>query len=134
MLTAASCAGRSDRDEAAQPVAPDSVFIDAVNEHFYDARVHAVYDGGQRRSLGTIAGNGGSTRTAIAWEPHALIFVVSFIISGASYVSQPVEVTRGENIEVRLPANIDQSGFFRRVRSDARLSTARASPARATAP
>lgn len=91
-----------------------------MNDNFYDARIHAVYRGGQRRSLGTIAGNGGSTRTALAWEPHSLVFEVSFIISGASYVSQPVDVARGESIEVRLPANIDQSGFFRRVRSDAR--------------
>lgn len=120
-----SCAGRSDRGEAGPFPAADSVFIDAVNENFYDARVHAVYNGGQRRSLGTIAGNGGTTRTAIAWEPHSLAFEVSFIISGASYVSQPLDVSRNEIVEVRLPPNIDESGFFRRVRTDARPEAAR---------
>lgn len=134
-ITAASCAGRQNGDGAAQPADTDSIFIDAVNEHFYDARIHAVYTGGQRRSLGTVAGNGGSTRTAIAWEPHSLVFEISFIISEASYVSQPVDVSRGQNIELRLPPNIDQSGFFRRVRRDGRLSASHAStPALASSP
>ncbi|HSK21371.1 MAG TPA: hypothetical protein VK912_19600 [Longimicrobiales bacterium] len=112
LILSAACAGRQERDGAA---APEDVVIEAFNDHFYDARVHAVYTGGQRRSLGTIPGNGGTTRTALAWEPHALVFEVSFIISGAEYVSLPVEVSPGEHVEVRLPPNIDQSGFFRRV-------------------
>lgn len=110
LVLSAGCAGRQARDEAV----PENVVIEAFNDHFYDARVHAVYTGGQRRSLGTIPGNGGSTRAMLAWEPHALVFEVSFIISGAEYVSHPVEVSPGEHLEVRLPPNIDQSGFFRR--------------------
>ena len=112
LILVAACAGRQERDDAA---APENVVIEAFNDHFYDARVHAVYTGGQRRSLGTIPGNGGSTRTVLAWEPHALVFEVSFIISGAEYASLPVEVSPGEHVEIRLPPNIDQSGFFRRV-------------------
>jgi hypothetical protein len=114
-LTAAACAGRRSGERGASQTAADSVFIDALNDNYFDARVHAVYTGGQRRSLGTVVGNGGRTRTALAWEPHALVFEVTFIISGAAYVSHPVEVMRGEELEVRLPPNIDESGFFRRV-------------------
>jgi hypothetical protein len=114
LLLSTGCAGRYD-SPAAEPSQPDSIYIDALNEHFYDARVHAVFTGGQRRSLGTIVGNGGQARTAVMWEPHALVFEISFIISGAEYVSQPLNVSRGEVVELRLPANIDQSGFFRRV-------------------
>lgn len=112
LILIAGCASRQERDDAA---VAENIVIEAFNDHFYDARVHAVYTGGQRRSLGTVPGNGGSTRTALAWEPHALVFEVSFIISGAEYVSLPVEVTPGEHFELRLPPNIDQSGFFRRV-------------------
>lgn len=123
-LLVAGCASRYDTDDA-YPAEADNIYIETLNENFYDARVHAVYTGGQRRSLGTIAGNGGRSSATLAWEPHALVFEVSFIISGASYLSHPIEVSRGEHIEVRLPANIDQSGFFRRVR---RSSTATARP------
>lgn len=115
-LTSAACARRQYDTPDTAPALPDSIFVDAYNDHFYDARVHAVYAGGQRRSLGTIGGNGGHTRVALVWEPHALVFEIDFIISGLTYVSQPIDVTRGEIVEVRLPPNIDQSGFFRRVR------------------
>ncbi|MGH7449201.1 MAG: hypothetical protein ACRELT_16630 [Longimicrobiales bacterium] len=114
-LTATACAARQNSDGVESPASADSIFIDALNENFYDARVHAVYTGGQRRSLGTIAGNGGRTQTALPWEPHALVFEVSFILSGAAYESHPLEVARGQQVEVRLPPNIDGSGFFRRV-------------------
>jgi hypothetical protein len=114
-LLGAACAGGKDGDRAARPAPIDSIFIETLNDNFYEARIHAVYKGGQRRSLGTIAGNGGRARTAIPWEPRALTFEVLFIIGGAAYVSYPVDVSRGESIEVRLPPNIDQSGFFRRV-------------------
>ncbi|MBR9991180.1 MAG: hypothetical protein KFH98_15570 [Gemmatimonadetes bacterium] len=114
LLFSTGCAGRYD-SQAETSAEADSIYIDTLNENFYDARVHAVYTGGQRRSLGTIVGNGGYTRTAVMWEPHALVFEISFIISGAQYVSQPLNVSRGEVVDLRLPANIDQSGFFRRV-------------------
>ena len=114
-LFGAACAGRGDHDAATLPAVPDSIFVAASNENFYDARVHAVFAGGQRRSLGTIAGNGGRTQMALGWEPRALTFEISFVISGAAYVSYPVDVSRGQHIEVRLPPNIEQSGFFRRI-------------------
>lgn len=114
-LLGAACAGNRDGFDGAVPALPDSIFVEALNEHFYDARIHAVYVGGQRRTLGTIAGNGGQIERALQWEPHALVFEVSFLISGARYVSYPLDVSRGELVEVRLPPNIDQSGFFRRV-------------------
>jgi hypothetical protein len=114
-LLSASCARGKSGGRAGQLVQADSIYIETLNDNFYEARIHAVYEGGQRRSLGTIAGNGGRSRTAIPWEPRALKFEVLFIIGGSAYVSYPVDVSSGESIEVRLPPNIDQSGFFRRV-------------------
>jgi hypothetical protein len=93
----------------------ESIVVNAVNENFYDARIHAQYDGGQRRSLGTIAGNGGRSRTVIAWEPRSLVFVIVLLTEGSTYVSQAVDVPAGDSIDVRVPANISESGFFRRV-------------------
>lgn len=114
LLGAAACTGTRELDPAAPPGLPDSIFVEAFNDNFYDARVHAVF-GGKRLTLGTIPGNGGHTETALAWEPRELVFEVSFVISGKAYVSLPVDVARGGHVEVRLPQNIDASGFFRRV-------------------
>ncbi|MBI4419263.1 MAG: hypothetical protein HY560_00410 [Gemmatimonadetes bacterium] len=97
------------------PEPPDSVVVEVVNDNFYDARIHAAYDGGHRLSLGTIAGNGNRAEVTIPWEPRPIVFQILFIIGGTAYVSHPVEVERGDIIEVRLPRNIDMSGFFRRV-------------------
>lgn len=108
--------GKSAKRQAGTP--PDSVFVDVLNEHYYDARIHAVYSGGQRRSLGTIAGNGGRARRGLAWEPRALLFEVVFVTDGSAYVSYPMDVAAGNSIEIRLPSNIDESGFFRRMRRD----------------
>lgn len=102
-------------DDAALPALPDSVFVEVTNDHFYDARIHAIYDGGQRHALGTIHGNGGHTEVALGWQPRPLSFWISFIIGGQAYVSHPVDVGRGDVVEVRLPPNIESSGFFRRV-------------------
>ena len=35
----------------------DSVFVEVVNDNYYDARIHVVYDGGGRFTLGTVPGN-----------------------------------------------------------------------------
>lgn len=118
-LTAAlgSCAGL--RSEASEPgTARDSVYVEAVNDHFYDARIHAIYAGGQRQSLGTIPGNGGEARLTIPWEPRALTFQIMFVVGGQTYRSLSVDVDRNERLELRIPPNIDSSGFFRRIGDD----------------
>lgn len=114
-LSMAACSWMRGTDDPYSEGGSDSVYIDAVNDHYYDARIHAVYTGGQRRSLGTVAGNGGEVERAIRWEPHALVFEIEFVVSGAMYATHPLDVSRGEQIELRLPPNIEQSGFFRRV-------------------
>jgi hypothetical protein len=112
----ASLPGVSKEDRAGGQERPDSILVDVLNENYFATRIHAVFSGGQRRSLGTIDGNGGRTRMALAWEPRALVFEVLLITEGATYMSLPVDVARGESIEVRVPQNIGASGFFRRVR------------------
>jgi hypothetical protein len=114
-LAGTACASRQNVDSSMPAGEPDSIHVETINDNFYDARVHAVYGSGARRALGTIPGNGGTSEVAIPWEPRALVFEISFVISGAAYVTHPIDVTRGESLELRLPPNIDASGFFRRV-------------------
>jgi len=35
----------------------DSVFIEVINNNYYDVRVHIIYQGGMRHSVGTIGGS-----------------------------------------------------------------------------
>ena len=101
--------------DSESPKAPDSVFVEVTNDHFYEARVHAIYDGGQRFSLGTIAGNGNHAQVAIGWQPRSIVFEINFVVGAGVYLSYPVEAAPGDVIEVRVPPNIEASGFFRRV-------------------
>lgn len=103
-----ACAGRRGTS------AGESIIVNVVNENYYDARIHALYVGGQRRSLGTLAGNGGRTRAVINWEPRSLAFEIQLVTEGSAYLSQEVDVPAGDSVEVRVPANINASGFFRR--------------------
>jgi hypothetical protein len=116
-LFALGCAGQA-VEPGASPAGADSIVVEAINENYYDARIHAVYDGGQRHPLGTIAGNGGHAEVALGWEPRSLVFEISFVIGGAAYESLPLDVARGDRVEVRVPPNIESSGFFRRVSRD----------------
>jgi hypothetical protein len=118
-LLGTACAGGRAADGVGMPSdQPETILIETTNDHFYDARVHAIYAGGKRQTLGTIPGNGGQSEVAITWEPRDLVFEISFVVSGASYVTWPMDVTRGQHLELRLPPNIDASGFFRRVSRD----------------
>jgi len=118
MFVGAACGlpGFPGRNQGAAAAQPDSVVVEVLNENYYATRIHAVFDGGQRRALGTIAGNGGRARVGLAWEPKSLVFEVQLIVDGSAYVSHPVYVSPGDSIEVRVPSNISGSGFFRRVR------------------
>jgi hypothetical protein len=116
-LLGAACA----RPQAArvQPsagdVTPDSVFVEVVNDNYYDARIHLIYDGGMRHSLGTIGGNWRQAGVAIPWQPRALFVDVTLIIGGGVYRSDRIHVSPGDVLEIRVPADLESSGFFRRV-------------------
>ena len=97
------------------PAPPESVFVEVINENYYDARVHLVYDGGMRISLGTVSGNGREPAKAVPWYPRALYVEIRLIIGGGVYQSQKIDVPKGDVLEIRVPANLATSGFFRRV-------------------
>jgi len=97
-------------------VTPESVFVEVVNDNYYDVRVHTIYAGGARHSLGTIAGNQRQLAVAIPWQPRSLTVEVTLIIGGGVYRSDPIDVAAGDVVQVRVPVSLEASGFFRRVR------------------
>jgi hypothetical protein len=96
--------------------APAGIVVQVINDNYYDARIRLIYDGGLRRSLGTIGGNGGQAKVTVPWQPRALVVEVTLVIGGGVYRSDRIHVSPGDVLEVRVPANLESSGFFRRVR------------------
>jgi len=115
-VLAAACAhGRAtDVRQAPAAEAPDSVFVEVINDNYYDARLYAVYAGGARYPLGTVGGNLRQARVAIPWSPRPLVVELLLVIGGGRYVSDALSAQPGEVVEIRLPPNLDASGFFRR--------------------
>jgi hypothetical protein len=116
-LVGAACGPRSAVrvEPAAALTAPDSVFVEIINDNYYDVRVHMIYEGGSRHSLGTIAGNRRQGAISILWQPRPLVAEVTVIIGGGVYLSDKVDVAAGDVVQIRVPPNIESSTFFRRV-------------------
>lgn len=116
VVTAACIRGRAvDVQHAATPDAPDSVFVEVINDNYYDARLYVLYAGGARYPLGTVGGNLRQARVAVPWTPRSLVVELFVVVGGGHYLSDAVTPQPGEVVEVRLPPNLDASGFFRRV-------------------
>lgn len=93
----------------------DSIFVEVINDNYYDARVHVIYQSGARHSVGTVAGNARQAAVAIPWQPRALVIEVALIVGTGVYQSIALDVAAGDVVEVRIPPNLDVSAFFRRV-------------------
>lgn len=117
LILGAACASAQQlQDEPVVALAPpDSVFIEVINDNYYDARIHVIYDGGARYSLGTIAGNQRQAEMAIPWQPRSLVAEVTLIIQGGVYLSDVLDVAPGDLVQIRLPPDMASSAFFRRV-------------------
>lgn len=117
-LVAVACGGGRDVtvQHAATPNVGDSIYVEVVNEHFSDARVHAIYDGGHRYTLGLVIGHSKAPLNGIPWQPHPLVLEVSFIAAGGPYYTHDLLLEPGDVITVRIPPNIETSAFFRRRR------------------
>lgn len=98
------------------PQTRDSIFVQIINDNYYDSRVYVVFESGTRFPLGTVSGNGRQEPVAIPWMPRALRIELLIIIGGGRFVSDPLDTRPGELVEVRIPPNVDASGFFHRIR------------------
>ncbi len=116
---ALACGGR----QAGLPVADVAdmgfrqlVAVHVVNDNYYSARVRAFYDGGNQYIIGTVESHTTADTFEIPWDTGALWFEVDLITGPGRYLSEKVLVEPGDIVELRLPPDIEESGFFRRIR------------------
>ncbi len=118
-VTVAACAGTGDKEiqvePARSPTTQDSIYVQVINDKFYDARVFVLYDGGERHSLGLVVGHTESQLIPILWQPRRLEFEISFIGETGVYLSDDLSLGPGEVVRLTIPPNIATSAFFRRV-------------------
>ncbi|MGH7529328.1 MAG: hypothetical protein ACREMN_03010 [Gemmatimonadales bacterium] len=93
----------------------DTLFVEVINDNYYDARIHLVYDGGAPYSLGTVPGNQSVPLQSVPWQPRPLVVEISLVIAGGTYRSDRIDVAPGDVLQIRVPADLQDSGFFRRV-------------------
>jgi len=118
VIVGAACA-RSNPITIAHPPTPlqrDSIIITVINDHFYEARVHAVYNQGLRYPLGVMGMKRESGPFTIPWHIEELAFEVDMITIAGRYVSDEILVQPGDLVELRIPPNISSSAFFTAIR------------------
>lgn len=116
VLCGAAChRGRAVHVQPSKYPIGDSIFVEVINDNYYDARVHVIYQGGARHTVGTVTGNARQAAVAIPWQPRALVIEIALIVGTGVYQSIALDVTAGDVVEVRIPPNLDVSAFFRRV-------------------
>ena len=117
VLFALACGGRNTfATGGSNPLLGDSVEVQVVNENFYSARIRAIYEGGGRFIIGTVESHNRRDIFVIPWQPKMLQFEIDLIIGPGNYLSQRVQVYPGDIVQLTLPHDLEQSGFFRRTR------------------
>ncbi len=99
----------------ASPAIADSVAVEVVNDNYYDARVYAVYSGGERHPLGTVRSHNSESDLKIPWRARQLAFEVHLVTGFHTYISHEIPVEPGDYVQVRLPPNFEVSDAFRRI-------------------
>lgn len=117
LLTAVAlaCGGSPPVEPPAPDPRRDSIDVEVINQNYYEANIYAIYGGSLRRRVGHVRGTGTRTNFVIPWHPRSLAFEIDFVIGPGTYLSDRVDVARGDAVELTIPPNIDESGFFRRV-------------------
>lgn len=117
VMVAAACGGGREVNirRAVAPAVQDSIYVQVVNNHFSDARVYALYEGGARYPLGLVVGKGRVQEAVILWQPRPLVFEISFIAEEGQYLTEELMLDPGDLIQLSIPPNISSSAFFRRI-------------------
>ncbi len=122
LIVTGACGAGGGRDlqiqRGAAPLVNDSIYVAVTNDHYSDARVYVLYDGGARYSLGLIIGKTKGPLTAVLWQPRPLAFEISFIAAEGLFYSDDLLLEAGDVIQLRIPPNISSSAFFRRGSQD----------------
>lgn len=117
LMVLAACTGGSPAGAPPAPSAEDSVTIHVLNQNYWDATIYWIYEGEVRRRLGIVRGNQDEAEFKVPWSPRMLAFEVDLIVAGGVYLSQAVSVSPDGYVDLTLPANLQTSGFFRRIGS-----------------
>ena len=122
VLFIVACGGRGAMRVAqgGDPAFREDVSVRVINDNYYSARIRAVYDGGNRYIIGTVESHRTADDFVIPWQPKMLWFEIDLIVGPGLYLSDRVHVEPGDLVELRLPPDLEQSGFFRRVRRELR--------------
>lgn len=111
-----ACGGRHpiEVEPGPEPQVPDSIYIRIRNDHFSDARIHALYTDGTRYPVGMVTGKSVGEVTAIVWRPRPLVLEIRLIGPSEVYLSDEVLPAPGDIVALSIPPNIKSSAFFRR--------------------
>ena len=100
-----ACMHRTAAQEARDAAAPRT-FVRVENQAFLDANVYVIA-GGQRQRIGTATGPGSKTleipRT-IMFGPTQLSFLIDFIGSQRTPISEGITVSPGDTVVLTIPA------------------------------
>jgi hypothetical protein len=95
---------------------PDSIDVEVINQNYYDANIYAIYGEAERRWVGNVPGVGTRSSFVLPWYPRTLAFEIDFVVGPGVFISDRVDVARGDAVQLTVPPNILASGFFRRLR------------------
>jgi hypothetical protein len=99
-----ACMHRSAAQEARDAIAPHT-FVKVENQAFLDANVYVIA-GGQRQRLGTASGAGTKTfeiPRSIMFGPTQLSFLIDFIGSQRTPISEAIIVSPGDTVVLMIP-------------------------------
>ena len=94
----------------------DLIDVEVINQNYYDANIYAIYGEAERRWVGNVPGVGTRSSFVLPWYPRTLAFEIDFVVGPGVFISDRVDVARGDAVQLTVPPNILASGFFRRLR------------------
>ena len=104
VTTASGCIHRSAAQQAADAAAPRT-FVRVENQAFLDANIYVIA-AGQRQRLGTTTGAARQTfeiPRGIMFGPTQLSFLVDFIGSSRTPISDVISVSPGDTVVLMIP-------------------------------
>ena len=117
LIVLAACTSSGPAVAPPAPSSTDSVTVHVLNQNYWDATIYWIYEGELRRRLGIVRGNQNEGEFRVPWSPKMLAFEIDLIVAGGVYLSQHFSVSPGGYVDLTLPANLQSSGFFRRIGS-----------------
>ena len=104
VVGSSACVHRSAIQEARDAIAPHT-FVKVENQAFLDANIYVIASG-QRQRLGTATGSGANTfeiPRSIMFGPTQLSFLVDFVGSQRTPISESITVSPGDTVVLMIP-------------------------------